>query len=216
MNTSCKIVVLNVLALAGLAVAGEAATPAPATGVQTVLKSPTESQPVRVSGVDFQVITPAVWVLDEGAFVPLSLKITNHADKTLEFNLLDTVTIRIKDAAGKELSIYAARKASTIPPPLLIAKEESATIGRTGRLRPTDQGFRLTGSEEAGGFWYFDGLKPGKYTVSITYEDTQAAVDELKKFSKVGAESFWVGTVTTKELTVELTAKPVAPPPRRN
>ncbi len=175
--------------------------------VMAVLTTPMETEPVQVGGVDFQVVTPVVWVLGEGSSVPLRLKITNRTDKTLQFDRLDTVDIHIMDASGKNLQIFAGRKASVVPSPLVIAKGHSGVIGRTGTLKRSDKGFRLAGTEEAGGFWYFDGLAPGEYTVGITYESAQAAVDDLKKSIKVADDPFWTGQVVTKGQSVEIMGK---------
>ncbi len=165
--------------------------------------------PVQEGGVDFQIVTPAVWLLDEGASIPLALKITNRTDKALQFNLLHTVTVRMKDAAGKELRIDSGRKATTVPAPLLVGKGQSGSIGRGGVFKATDTGFRLTGLEETGGFWYFEGLKPGKYTVSIAYASPQAVVAAFIKNNTVGNDPFWIGEIVTKWLTVEILEKPV-------
>jgi hypothetical protein len=172
--------------------------PEVAIRIEALLETPRESQAVRENGVSFQIIAPAVLVLEEGASVPLALKVTNHTDQTLQFNLLDTVAVHIKDAAGNELlDVHGVRLQSFLPKPLLVDKDQSGNVNRIAKWERTDKGFRLTGSDGAGGEWYFDGLAAGKYTVSIAYENTQGSAG-------------WIGKVTTKELAVEIVGKTAA------
>lgn len=186
------------LALVGLTVAGQETASGPASRPAATQPATSESQAVRENGVDFQVVTPAVWELCEGTPIPLSLKITNRTDHALQFNLLDTVTIHIKDVTGNELlNVQGVRLQSFMPEPLLVEKSQSNTINRTARLTLEGNSFRLSGPDGAGGEWYCENVKAGKHTVSIVYESTQASAG-------------WIGKVTTKELAVEIANKPVA------
>lgn len=184
--------------------------PEVATRIQIVLERPRETQPVREGGVDFQIVGPVVWVLAEGASVPLALKITNRTGQA-QFDLCDAISVHMRDAAGRELSTQVRRDDRTaIPKPLLVGKDQSGIADRTAKLKRTDTGFCLTGWDGAGRWWWFEDLKAGRYTVSFTYESTQAAADLLKKTIPVGNDPFWIGKVTTKELTVEIVDAPTA------
>lgn len=181
--------------------------------VLAVLRSPRQSPPVQAGDADFQIVAPAVWVRLKETAIPLALKITNRADKARQFNLYDTVTICIKDANGHELPLGGGRRETLQPRPLLVEKDQSGTIDREAQLKQQDKAFRLTGSDGAGGVWWFDGLKAGKYTVSIAYESTQAAADNLVKNGKADDGPFWIGKVVTKELAIEIVDEPVGTRP---
>lgn len=200
--------ILSVIVI--LSIAAWAQTPASGPAASQPTTSPRESEPVQQNGVDFQVVTQRVWVLDGGTPVPLALKITNRTDKALQFNHYDAVIVHIKDAAGKELEMSRWRRAIATGKPLLVETDQSGTIAPTATLKRTDRGFGLHGSDGAGGGWLIDGFKAGTYSISIAYANTQEAADRLKKTIPVGDDPFWIGKVTTKELTVEVVEKPVA------
>ncbi len=195
-----------------MAYAAWAEAPATQPSTQRATGDIKESEAVRVNGLDFQIVAPVVWMMPvekEETPIPLVLKVTNHTDKAVTLNLFDTITISMKDAAGKELRIDGGRDGTTPCPPLIVEKGQNGTVDRSAKLQPLDGKlgqFRLIGSDGAGGIWYFDGLKPGKYTISMAYENTKAGPEDAPN---------WVGKATTKELTVEITDKSAASQPAR-
>lgn len=170
-----------------------------------------ETDPVRVNGLDFQLVASVVWVTPaekHETTIPLKLKVTNQTDKAVQLDLFDTLNIQMKDAEGTELRMVATRDRSFRPNPLTVDKGQIGTIDRTAKLQPLDEKLgqvRLVGSDGAGGIWYFDGLKPGKHTVRITYQNAEAGTKDVP---------IWVGKATTNELTVEIadTQAPNTPP----
>jgi hypothetical protein len=205
-----------------LLIQGFAWADAPATqsATQPALK---ETEAVRVNGLDFQVVTPEVWLTPaekKETTIPLKLKITNQTGNAvgLVLNLFDTINISLKDSAGNVMPIGDRRNATSPCPPMLLAQNQSDIVDRTAQLQPMADKpgqFCLTGSDGAGGVWSCNGLKPGRYTLSMTYDKTQSGPKvrrEVPVGTGLGVEekdtSDWVGKATTKELTIEITDKP--------
>jgi len=179
---------------------------APGLAVATAQPAVTETEPVRVNGLDFQLVAPTVWgVLGEKqeATIPLMLKVTNQTGDGVALNLNDTIDLTLKDADGKELPIDIKRLRTGICPPLLVEKGKSCIVDRTAKLQPVVDKpgqFRLVGSDGIGGVWQFEALKPGKYTLCMTYDSDRANF-------RAKDVAYWVGKATTKELGVEITDK---------
>ena len=166
-----------------------------------------ESEAVQVNGLDFQLVAQVVWVTPaekQETTVPLKLKVTNQTDKAVTLNFVDTLTVELKDADGKALRIEGGLRDHAFDRPLVtVDKGQSFTEDRTARLQPLVNKpgqFRLIGPDGVGSHWYFDGLKPGKYTLCIGYENKNA--------------TNWVGKATTEELAIEVTDKPALQAPR--
>ena len=174
-----------------------------------------ESQPAEVNGLEFQVIGPRRWLLPAdaaGTAVPLSLKITNRTDKTVRISLFDTIRLHLKGAGGKNIPMEGARDATAIPTPLLLDGHRSTATDIKGTLAPDDKHpglFRLSGTDKTGFVWWFDGLKPGRYLLSVTYENTEKMTRNLMSLlpRKGAAEDktpFWHGWAITGEFPVEI------------
>jgi WD40 repeat protein len=86
--------------------------------------------------------------------------------------------------------------------PLRIGAGRTATVFRSGRVEwlPDDKALRLRGPDGAGGMWHFIGLVPGKYLLSITYDNK--AHDH--------GHPFWVGKAQTEEVAFTIVS-PVKP-----
>lgn len=202
----------NLFLAIGIILAGinyaRAAGPATQPTTQPALQ---ESAAVRVNGLDFQIVTPAVWVPPapkKVTTIPLQLKVTNHTGKPVQLDLFDKLMIQMHDASGKEVPIDGGRNGTCPCPPLIIAKEQSGTVDRTAKLKPSSNhpgSFRLIGSDGAGGIWYFDGLAAGKYTIRMTYEnDPEAPHHATAQAAGADAPPVWVGKAVTKDLAVEI------------
>ncbi len=160
-----------------------------------------ESEAVRVNGVDFQLVAPRVWIVPLGDLrisIPLALKVTNQTDR--DIHLLDTCRIVLTDAAGKTLSVVADKQEGNFPsqPPLL-------TQGQCVNLKSPAQltlvsdrqsSLRLSGVDGQFKPWHIDGLKPGKYTLGMIYENAEGDAQD---------PSVWVGKATTKPWPIEIT-----------
>ncbi len=173
-----------------------------------------ESKPVRSSGLDFQVVSPTVWTLPVGnqrIAIPLALKVTNPGKTDWQLETEESLTVVVKDANGKELSVTTGQdavKANRQPaPPIVVPMGQSVTLDRSAQLQLLADGYRLVGSD-GDGFWVCNGLHPGKFAISITYDHAApAATDKTKPVDPKDAP-VWVGKVTTDELAVEISEKP--------
>jgi hypothetical protein len=192
-----SLVVMSLL----LVVAGVVGAEPPAT--QPALK---ETEPVRANGLDFQLIAPVVWVTpadDKGTPIPLALRVTNRGDTDVHLCVSWALKIALKDAAGKEPHFSGGVDDQDRSQTRTIAKGQSVTLDRHFQLRRAsdkDGTFRLKGQFGLE-FWEFMGLKPGKYTLSMTYS--------LGSSDK----SLWEGEATTKELSIEIITQPATTQP---
>ncbi|MFI5380219.1 MAG: M56 family metallopeptidase, partial [Tepidisphaerales bacterium] len=200
----------------------------------TPLTRPVVAQPVKENGLEFQTVAQAEWPIPAPGGkteIQLGLKVTYPVLKSAkqvpqQINLFDTVRLVLEDSAGRSLPWSYGRDRSTIPDPLIIAPGQTKTIARNATLQwmSTGEGLRLLGRDEAGSLWWFDGLKPGKYTLAFelenTPESTQIAVNRPFRMNFVDPKDapFWMGKVATREAAVELAAiaaGPTAPPATR-
>lgn len=166
------------------------------------------SKPVRVNGVDFEAVADKYWTVPkagENTKVNLDLRITNHTDKEILFNLFDTILPRLQTADGKQQWVGAAERSATAPcPPVAVAAGKSVIVSRPATLRRSPQNeqmLRLFGGDGSGGVWVMDGLKPGTYRFSLTYENRHEKTDFFKN-----AQPFWVGKAQTEEADVAIAA----------
>lgn len=164
-----------------------------------------ETDPVRVNGMDFQLVAPALWLTptdEKGTAIPLALRATNRSDTDQLFDVDGAWTIVLKDETGKQLPVAEGVDGlNKRHPPASIAKGQSAALDRTAQLRRAndkDGTFWLAGQVGLS-FWRFDGLKLGRYTLALTYENTDAGPKDAPH---------WVGKVSTKELAIDITDKP--------
>ncbi len=110
---------------------------------------------------------------------------------------------------GDEFSFHGWRNG------VMVMKRKDGTLYGNARLEWSGDGksLQLVGSDGAGGRWHFDDLRPGKYTVHFTCSNSE---DLLKSVLTRPAKHvvdrkqapFWMGTVTTKEMAVELVETP--------
>ncbi len=130
----------------------------------------------------------------------VSLLITNRSNRSLYFNRFDTFRLGLKDSNGREFGFDGGRDA-TRPGQTLSHLIES---GATHEIRlpaewvpiPDSNEYRLSGSEEFGGIWYFDGLLPGTYFLRGIYENDKA---------KVGSwEPVWTGIAETSPYEIRV------------
>ncbi len=161
-----------------------------------------ESEAVRVNGLDFQIVAPMIWIIPaekQATAIPLALKVTNHTEKDVRLSLMDTIDINLKDAAGNYVGRSGARDDTKSPAPLLIGKGQSASVTENAKLvhaggKPGT--VSLTYQDDTGTVWYYDDLRPGKYTLSASYAN--------EGLDKDAGPPLWVGKATTKELAIEI------------
>jgi RNA polymerase sigma factor (sigma-70 family) len=174
-----------------------------------------ESPAVRANEVDFQTVAEAKCPLPApGGKQPLylGLRITNRGAAPLWFNKYDTLRPALTTADGREVPFRGGQRLrSFVPAPVLVGPGKAETVLRCPYLEwlPDGKVPRLRGPDGAGGFWYFDGLRPGKYRVRFEYENTEArqALLRLAQGERPGpGQRFWLGKVTTAAAEFEIVA----------
>ena len=76
----------------------------PAPCSQPALPTTQASEPVRVNGVEFQLVAATLWPVPTDSnptTLPLALKLTNHTGKAMQVNVFDTITVHLKDAPAR-------------------------------------------------------------------------------------------------------------------
>jgi hypothetical protein len=169
-----------------------------------------ESPAVRVSQVDFQTVVERTCPLPApGGKQPLylGLRVTNRGAGPLWFNKYDTLRAALTSADGKAVPLRAGQRLrSFVPAPLLVGPGKAETVLRCPHLEwgPDGKTLRLRGPDGAGGFWYFDGLRPGKYRVHFEYENTEASLLRSLRPQPGAGQALWLGKVTTASATFEI------------
>ena len=190
--------------------AGQAAMMTFGMNAGTLLMAPQETAAVTVKGLECTLWGPVVWPGrgdDTGTPISLTLKIVNTTDEVVTLEREDGPTVILKDSNGRVLEAATGADATPRPgsvpahQPMTLTPKGQAMMTVRAQLRRTDeknQTWWLAGAN-GDGFWRYDGLKPGHYTVALNYKQS-AAQD-----GKAGGKR-WSGEITTKELAVELTA----------
>lgn len=175
------------------------------------------TDPVEVNGLAFQAVGTTAWDSPAGkakAEIELSLRVTNRSPQTLRFNRFDTVEIRLVDAQGVTVRRAGGRDKTDFLKPLVLRPGESRIVPRRGTLERVDGGrsFRLSGRDGTGGWWCYDGLTPGRYTLFFDCRNDQEAVRSSEGFCPLADRSeiqanqppYWFDEATTRGLSVRL------------
>jgi hypothetical protein len=164
------------------------------------MKGAVASKPILAQGAEFVVSADSVWHAPKNrgrTKIDLRLTITNRDAKPQAFSLFDTVRMVLKDTDGKDLRIDGGRNGTrpgkTTTP--LLAKDASYVVHLSASLLEANGALRLQGDDGFGGIWYFDGLRAGKYSVSVHYDST---------LGKAQSNAEWRGTVNTQSVVVEI------------
>jgi hypothetical protein len=174
----------------------------------------TMSNAVRVADVDFQVVCDVKCQIpsqDRKEFVNLGFRLTNRGEKTLLFNLYDTVKLGLKTADGTPIKYEWVRLRTAIPRAVVLCKGETRTVSIEAQLRWRGETpvLQLGGTDPTGGFWHFDKLAAGKYLLHVEYENTEKTQADFIKFAKFQPEAgqvFWVDRATTADVAFEVIA----------
>lgn len=176
-------------------------------GIQT-------SEAITEKSAEFQTVTRPQWMIPAAGAkseVQIGMRVTNRTNTWMQINVFDTVDVVVQDSQGMSLRGGKGRTRTHAPDPVILEARESRTIYRNARLEwsPDAKILRLTGSDGAGGTWYFDDVKLGKYTLHLICENDEEKVKSILARPAnhlIGANEapFWMGNVTTKELGVEI------------
>jgi len=173
-------------------------TPATQSSTQPAKADLKESEPVRVNGVDFQLVAPVVWVVPtdkmEETTIPWKLKVTNQTGKDIEFDVEGAWRITLTDADGKE-RMWLTKTEGIPQRPVLVVQGHNILLDHTVLFKrmgweASESYVRALDGTSA---WGPVGLKLGQYAISVSYESRD--------------ESVWSGKVITKAVQFEITDK---------
>jgi hypothetical protein len=108
--------------------------------------------------------------------------------------------LELTDAAGHEIAFDGGgnplKSGGAFFPELGVS--QTLTIERSARLVRIkgSESLRLIGTDDRGGVWYFDGLKPGSYRLRFAYENHTPAAD--------GETAVWQGSAKTSPLAIAI------------
>ena len=165
------------------------------------------SKPVRVNGVDFQVVTERRWMAPDPAAdsrpIELGLRITNRTAEELHFLAVFQVHIKLPD--GREVNQFLGADNKLEPARVKLAAGKSTTLQliRSRLLRdPAQKELRWWGNMGAESWCGDKSLESGqKYYVSLSYAPMTTDKNE------------WQGKVCTAEVPVEVVDPPFAKVP---
>lgn len=159
------------------------------------------SKAVRVDGLTFQAVVDKVWLAptaNKETVVDITLEITNGTNKQQTLRIWESPRVSVATPDGKELASGYARDATAPVKRLDVPAGKTVRVSRQAALSLTDNGFRLTGSDNSAGSWWYDNFKAAKYVVTLSYD------------SDVQNDGSWRGSATTEP--VEITIKPAKEP----
>jgi hypothetical protein len=179
--------------------------PLPDTETKVAEDGKVRSKVVRVNGVDFQAAADKVWVVpaaNKKTVVDIALVISNSTDKEQTFLIWEMPHVHLATPEGKELSWEFGRNGTRPVTRLAVSAGKTVSVSRRAMLehRADDRTLVLGGNDDSGGVWWFNGLQPTKYVLTLSYENNQQSKDA------------WGGSVKTApvEITVR-TAKEEVP-----
>ena len=127
-----------------------------------------------------------------------SLTIANQGATSHRFLLLDTLQFHVRDGDREirgQFARDATRREGQVTAPL--APGALQRLPREALLeKQTDGRLKLSAYDGFGGVWWFDGLRPGKYRISLVYENREPTTRD--------GLTVWVGRGETLPMTVEI------------
>lgn len=169
-----------------------------AKGEKTKAPSGAYSKPVRVGDVDFEVVAGTVWRRPAEVYGigggNIGLRISNRSDKDFTFDLADALRVSLKSADGAEL-VSGPVPRRFLAKPLKVAAGKSETVTLPTALSHTRIGYVCLGLDSgAGWYWLTQDVLPGKYRLSLSFENKQKGNDA------------WLGKMQTETLEIEVKA----------
>jgi hypothetical protein len=145
----------------------------------------------------------------------MGLRLTNRGEKTLLFNLDDTVKLGLKTADGTPVKSVVVPIRAVLRP-VVLGKGETKTVYVHAKLwwtREKTPALHLVGTNLTGGAWQIGKLASGKYLLHVEYENTekkQADFVKRSEFQPEAGQVFWVNKATTADVAIEVVT-PVKP-----
>lgn len=154
------------------------------------------SKPVRVGGVDFEVVAETVWRRPAEIYgvgeANVGLRISNRSDKDFAFDLGDNLRVSLKPADGPELVSGPVPK-RFLPKPLKVAAGKSETVTLPTHLFHTRSRQVCLGLESNSGWdWLTRDVLPGKYRLGVSFENKRKGNDA------------WLGKMQTETLEIQV------------
>lgn len=167
-----------------------------ARGQEVESPSTAYSRPVRVHGVDFEVVSEVVWQRPAEVYgqatATIGLRVSNHTDKDLTFDLGDTLRLSLKPVDGDEMIVHPVPEHFQ-PQPFKVAAGESQTVTLPTHLVHTRIRSVCLGLKGPGGTRYLThDVPPGRYLLCLSCE-ADAQCDDA-----------WQGRVETETLNIEV------------
>lgn len=165
----------------------------------------TENQNQGTPASTFRVQAPPIVTTpapdSEPSPVPLALIIENTSNRPIRYPLLDSIHISLTEAeSGRVLPPEGGRDGIQPAATLTnaIPMGESYEIRFRARLEyvKNTETFRLAWSDDFGGIWSIEGLRPGKYQLQIAYENHREYPRE--------DVAVWTGSAVTAPRAIEV------------
>jgi RNA polymerase sigma factor (sigma-70 family) len=162
-------------------------------------------------GIVFELVLPdRAWTVPEDkpgnkSPVTFGLRVTNKTEKPLRFSTFDTRFPEMTGPDGKALHLEWERRRSRAPTEAdcpLIGPGKSVTLPIDAALSWQSGAIRFGGGDGFGGWWHFDGLRPGRYRLRVAYRNKDASVRLPGKEELL--EGIWTGEVATPFADVSL------------
>jgi hypothetical protein len=138
----------------------------------------------------------------ERAFEALAfgLRVTNHGDRPQRVLTYRTIVPELRDAAGRAVPLEGGSNRSRLAReedcPLLSPGGSTTWMMDAALRRGEGDEFRIAWSDEAEGTWQFRGIRPGTYTLRISYTNRNETL-WIHQPSGRRLRDLWTGHVTT-------------------
>ncbi len=173
----------------------------PFANIRLVMPVLTDSSVIEVDGVQFKIEMPEPVLAvppkrhDATTPVKLGIRAANNTSTALRFEQLDSLEVSLIDEAGNEAHMRSdlLRTGVGSGPKYYSAQPgESALFVLDGRLDWVFNQLQLAIPNQAGGFFYFYHLQPGRYQLQLIYRATGRHVTGPKEQI---LEKVWTGWV---------------------
>jgi HEAT repeat protein len=175
-------------------------------------------------GVTCEAIVPdRLWEIPENVEgrrtqVDMALRITNRTRRSLHFSRFDTVWPTLKSTSGKSYVLTVRRLRTRRPTAAdfpLLKSGDSVTFPIDAHLYWENDKLRLGGDDGFGGIWYFHGIGPGEYQLTLRYVASESRLgrvvdvwdNERSEKVIIPKDKIWVGELQTAPVKTTL-AKP--------
>ncbi|VXD22748.1 hypothetical protein PL8927_760058 [Planktothrix serta PCC 8927] len=161
----------------------------------------TDSSAIEIDGLQFKVEMPET-VLTIPPRLPsaqtpvkLGIRVTNNTSAVLRFEQIGSLGFNLIDSDGKEIQFTEAQWRRWIDKGLefyIVQPGESEILVLDATLSWHCSQLQLVIPNKAGGFYYFRGLKQGRYQIQAIYHTSEHRANYL---NEKGVENVWSGWI---------------------